>query len=74
MLRLKSLLTTLKVPQARLASACGISAATLSQIVNHQRWPKTPDAAALRERITAFLTEHGADQIAISRAFELVHR
>jgi len=71
MLRLKSLLTTLKVPQARLASACGISAATLAQIVNHQRWPKTPPADALRTRITAFLTEHGAGPSAIARAFEL---
>jgi len=71
MLRLKSLLSTLHIPQARLAAACGISAATLSQIVNHDRWPKTPDSAALRTRITTFLTEHGARDTAITRAFEL---
>jgi len=71
MLRLKSLLSTLNVPQARLAHAVGISAASLAQIVNHQRWPKTPDEAALRARITDFLTDHGARTGAIARAFEI---
>jgi len=60
MLRLKSLLAALKLPQARLASACGISTAALAQLVNHERWPVKVAQDDLRMRMTEFLQDHGA--------------
>jgi len=55
MLRLKSLLATLNVPQARLASACGISRAALVQLVNREHWSVKGSQDELRARIVAFL-------------------
>jgi len=72
MLRLKSLLATLNLPQARLAAACGISTAAAAQLVNRDRWPVKGSQDALRSRIEAFLREHGAQPSQIGRAFEVV--
>jgi len=72
MLRLKSLLATLKLPQARLASACGISRAALAQLVNHERWPVQVAQDDLRMRMTEFLQDHGAEPRQIARAFEVI--
>jgi len=72
MLRLKTLLATLKLPQARLAGACGISTAALTQLVNHDRWPVKLEQDVLRSRIVEFLQAHGASQVQTDRAFEEV--
>jgi len=72
MLRLKTLLSTLNLPQARLAAACGISRAALAQLVNREHWPVKGSQDELRARIEAFLQEHGAQPRQIARAFEVI--
>jgi len=72
MLRLKSLLATLNMPQARLATACGISRAALAQLVNNERWPVKGSQDELRARIVDFLRGNGAEPRQIARAFEVV--
>jgi len=66
MLRLKTLLATLKLPQARLATAA------VTQLVNHNRWPVKLPQDVLRSRIVEFLQAHRAGQVQIDRAFEEV--
>jgi len=70
MLRLKALLTSLNLPQARLAAECGISTAAMAQLVNHGRWPVRLAATELRARIRTWLLQHGASSAALERAFD----
>jgi len=72
MLRLKSLLVTLNLPQARLAAACGISTAAVAQLVNNDRWPVRGSRGDLQARIVEFLQGHGATAAQLARAFEVV--
>jgi len=67
---LKGLLTTLNLPQARLAAACGISTAAVAQLINHGRWPVKLARDTLRARIRACLVQHGAQAQALARAFD----
>lgn len=62
MLALKTLLAHAGIPQARLARACGISPATLSQLINHDKWPTKPDSQTLQQRIVQMLGDTGATQ------------
>jgi len=62
MLALKTLLAHAGIPQARLARACGISPATLAQLINHHKWPTKPDSQTLQQRIVEILGDTGATQ------------
>jgi len=72
MLRLKTLLSTLHLPQKRLAVACGISTAAAAQLVNNDRWPVKGSREVLQARIVEFLQAHGATAMQRARAFEVV--
>jgi type II secretory pathway predicted ATPase ExeA len=56
--------------QADLARAVGVSPATITQIVKHGHWPKRWDRGELQGRLAAALREMGAEETAISSAFE----
>lgn len=57
-IRLKAQLHALGVPQSALAKAVGVSAAVISQAVNHNVWPKTPEPDELRGRIRDWIGAH----------------
>ena len=48
----------LKISYRAMAKACGVSAATISQIMKHGKYPKI-GAAELRQRIIALVVTHG---------------
>lgn len=70
MLNLKAVLESLGVKQKSVATEVGVSTATVAQIVNHGLWPKSFDRAQLQGRIVAVLREKGAEETAISTAFD----
>lgn len=72
MLKLKQVLADLAQPQTALASALEVSPATVAQLINHGLWPRSLDQEQLRERILRFLERHGANDDAVSTAFEEV--
>ncbi|WP_338457650.1 AAA family ATPase [Methylococcus capsulatus] len=56
-LKLKRVLIEAGFSQAALARACGVSPATIAQIVNHNQWPKA--GLVLREAILLVCQGHG---------------
>lgn len=68
MLVFKQQLQVHQLTQSAAASAAGISAAALAQIVNHNIWPRQ-NADAIRQRITDFLAKRGIDT---TKSFEVV--
>ncbi len=68
MLVFKQQLQAHQLTQSAAASAAGISAAALAQIVNHNIWPRQ-NADAIRQRITDFLAKRGIDT---AKSFEVV--
>jgi len=70
MLALKKTLTDIEVLQTQLAIHCGVSPATIAQLINHNLWPKTEEKAkALRAKILDFLQTFDA---ANESVFEVV--
>lgn len=65
MLPLKEILKRRGVSYARLGHLVGVSAATVSQVVNHEIWPTNPPRDALQASITAALA---ARNIAVTTA------
>lgn len=59
MLKLKKILADIKQTQIALADHCGLSPATIAQLINHEQWPKCVAKIVLTERIIDFLLEHG---------------
>lgn len=72
MLNLKNLLLKAGSRQSELAKALNLSQATVAQIVNHGKWPKSLDQAELQARIREFLAAAGADAGDVATAFEEV--
>lgn len=68
MLVFKQQLQAHQLTQSAAASAAGISAAALAQIVNHNVWPRK-NADVVRQRITDFLARKGIDT---AKSFEVV--
>lgn len=68
MLKLKEVLTRLKVTQSALAEALGLGKSTVSHLCNGQ-WPKSTDEKRLKKRIREFLIERGATKTEIATAF-----
>ncbi|MAD44035.1 MAG: transposase [Oceanospirillaceae bacterium] len=71
MLVLKGVLSDLGQRQSTLAGELNLSPAALSQIVNHDQWPKSMDKKDLQGKITGWLANQGADQITINDAFKV---
>jgi type II secretory pathway predicted ATPase ExeA len=69
-LRLKKTLTHIGKTQTDLARALNLSPATIAQLINHDHWPKSIACEVLKQRIKTFLEECGAEDNAISTAFE----
>lgn len=74
MLKLKNVLQKINRRQADLAKALGVSPATVAQIVNHNKWPKSLNESNLRNRIGNFLKAHGALEDDLSSAFYEVNQ
>lgn len=72
MLKLKQVLADIEQPQAALADALQLSPATIAQLINHGQWPRSLDQEELQERIKLFLERNGANDDAVTRAFEEV--
>lgn len=72
MLKLKATLASINKTQADLARHVNLSAATLSQIVNHNKWPTTLPRNELISQISEFLKRNSANDDAIEMAFEEV--
>lgn len=62
MLRLKSILQQIKKQQRELADHCGLSDATIAQLINHNQWPKCISETALKEKIEHFLWLNGCHE------------
>lgn len=71
MLKLKDVLSGLRLQQKALAKALDLSTASVAQLVNHNQWPKSLSADSIKEKVQGFLREHGASQQAIDTAFEI---
>jgi type II secretory pathway predicted ATPase ExeA len=60
MLKLKKVLAEINQTQVALADHCGLSKASIAQLINHEVWPKCVEQNVLRLRIVEFLVTHGA--------------
>lgn len=69
-LNLKTLLSDLELTQSDLAKELQLSPAAVSQLINHNVWPKTADAEDIKRRVKLFLSCHGATEKMVSVAFE----
>lgn len=72
MLALKSLLSGLGQKQAQLARAIDLSPSAISQLINHNQWPRSIAKTELKTRISGYLSGHGAQSDAIACAFNEV--
>ena len=72
MLKLKQVLAEIDQPQTGLARAIELSPAAIAQLINHHQWPRSLDRDDLEARIKVFLQRHGANDSAVSTAFEMV--
>jgi len=70
MLRLKQVLAELDISYRAFADLAGTSPAAISELCNHNRWPKR-GRHSLRGRIVAALEKMGAEATAIASAFEV---
>lgn len=57
MLALKTLLQQHGISQAQLARDIGLSPALVAQLLNHEKWPTSPDKTALKGKITEALAD-----------------
>ena len=57
MLALKNLLLSNGVSQAQLARELSVSPALVAQLLNHEKWPTSPDKTTLMGRITEILAD-----------------
>lgn len=71
MLTLKHVLTGIGQKQADLARELSLSPAAMSQIVNHNQWPKSLDKCELQHRITGWLEGKGAQSSELKCVFEM---
>lgn len=71
-LRLKDTLRRARIRQGDMAVAMGIARPTLAALLNHGTWPRSMDAAELRDRAAAFLVDRGVVGQAIAQAFDEV--
>jgi type II secretory pathway predicted ATPase ExeA len=70
MLALKAFLSRKGISQAELARAVDLSPATIAQVLNHDKWPTSPDKKTLKGAITEALADR---HIAVNAAlFETV--
>lgn len=69
-LNLKTLLSDLDLTQSDLAKELLLSPAAVSQLVNHNKWPKKGDVEDIKRRVKLFLGCHGATEKMVSVAFE----
>lgn len=72
MLKLKQVLADIAQPQTELAKALELSPAAIAQLINHGQWPRSLDRVELEARIRGFLERRGANDEALSSAFEEV--
>lgn len=72
MLQLKPLMQRLNLAQGTLASAVSVSRPALVALINHDKWPKSPDKTALQASIATVLTAHGAKKTDLKTAFSIV--
>lgn len=72
MLRLKEVLTGLKLSQAELARGLELSPAAIAQLINHGLWPKSLNQQQLAWRIAEYLMNNGAEFEQARNAFEEV--
>ncbi|WP_374351625.1 AAA family ATPase [Chitinimonas sp.] len=70
MLNLKQLIIDLGAQQTELAELLGVSAAAVSQLLNHGIWPKTIDRGAWIGLVEDWLVERGASNAEIKTAFK----
>lgn len=70
-LELKKLLRALSVTQAAIANHCGVSEATIAQLVNHGKWPREPMRGELKASIERFLSGKKLLPGVIGTAFEV---
>jgi Type II secretory pathway, component ExeA (predicted ATPase) len=70
-LQLKKMLKALRVPQAELARECGVSPATIAQMLNHGQWPSDPLRGELQRNIKSFLASKKMLPGVIAAAFEV---
>lgn len=70
MLKLKNLLARIGRKQSELADHLNLSDATVAQLVNHGKWPRSLDETDLKERICDFLEASGATGEDLVSAFE----
>ncbi len=72
MIILKNVLAEHGVNQQALANHLNLSAAAISELVNHNRWPKTTDAQLLKGFINVFLSDRGVPSSTIATVFKPV--
>ncbi|WP_285907992.1 AAA family ATPase [Pseudodesulfovibrio pelocollis] len=66
---IQQLLADARQSQSAMARAVGISPATMTEILLHNRWPKRRSREELRTGMVRFLADAGADLAAINEAF-----
>jgi type II secretory pathway predicted ATPase ExeA len=69
-LKLKGVLFRCGTSQKALATAIGLSTASVAQLVNHNQWPKSFDQKQIKRDIRSFLQRYGASQSSVDTAFE----
>lgn len=70
MLRLKAVLHQQGIRQAEMAIGLGTSAGLISQLLNHEQWPKSMKREDLEPRIRKFMQVKGISAADQARAFE----
>lgn len=72
--QLKGVLERLRVSQAACAEAAGMSGASLSQLIQHGRWPKRRDREEVKAAISAFLRQAGASEADLAAVFFTINK
>lgn len=72
--QLKGVLERLRVSQAACAEAAGMSGASLSQLIQHGRWPKRRDREEVKAAISAFLRQAGASEADLAAVFDTINK
>lgn len=71
-LRLRTVLTDYKIPQAAYAARVGYSDSAMSLLINYQLWPKRADKEELQERMRVALREFEVNELHIATAFDVM--
>lgn len=69
-LKLKGLLSYHRISQAQIGSGVEVSPATINQIINRDKWPKTMPRAELQQRIINYLRKQGITDLQLVGIFE----